>query len=261
MLIWDCQPSKSSMSVRAKTLLSVALWACAPATLAEGFSPGERIDLSIDYLGIHTGKAQITVGTPEGSIWPVVALARTEGVAKVIDIREHLVSYWDAETRLPRGSDLSAMEIGDRHVDSARFDRERGKATVRVLRKGRNSEDIYDVPRDVHDIASALLWLRLQPLEDGGHYQVPVLGGRRVFTLLADVVGREPISTEAGAFDAVKVQVRTAFDGKFSTKRDTFIWFSADSRHVPVRLSAEFAVGSLVVSLTGYRPGEQLAQR
>ena len=39
-----------------------------------------------------------------------------------------------AATRLPRGSDLQAIEIGDRHNDSARFDRESGKATIRIVR-------------------------------------------------------------------------------------------------------------------------------
>jgi hypothetical protein len=59
----------------------------------------------------------------------------------------------------------------------------------------------------------------------------------------------------------VKVQVRTAFEGQFRSKRDTFIWFSDDERRVLVRISAEFVLGSVVASLTAYRPGETLAQR
>ena len=74
------------------------------------------------------------------------------------------------------------------------------------------------------------------------------------------MVGRETVETQAGAFDAWKVEVRTAFEGNFASKRDTFIWFSADENRVPVRVSAEFAVGSVVVNLSGYRPGGQLAR-
>jgi hypothetical protein len=74
------------------------------------------------------------------------------------------------------------------------------------------------------------------------------------------VVGREKVETKAGVFDAWKVEVRTAFEGHFEAKRDTFIWFSADENRVPVRVSAEFSVGSVVVSLAAYRPGGQMAR-
>jgi uncharacterized protein DUF3108 len=251
------------MTVRAKTAISLALLTSAMPALAQepSFSPGEQIDFSVEYLSIRTGEARITVGRPEGAVWPVICQARTDGIAKFLDIREHLVAYWDAVTRLSRGSDLSAIEVGDRHVDTARFDRDVGKATIKIQRKGRTSLDTYEIPRDVHDVAGAVLWLRLQPLEDGGRYEVPVFSTQRIFTLRADVVGHERIETPAGRFDTVKVQVRTGFEGKFSTKRDTFIWFSEDSRHVPVRVSADFAVGSIVATVTAYRPGGELAQR
>jgi len=78
--------------------------------------------------------------------------------------------------------------------------------------------------------------------------------------LQASVVGREVVETRAGRFDCWKVQVRTAFEGNFASKRDTFIWFSADENRVPVRVSADVALGTFVVNLVGYRPGGQLAR-
>jgi Protein of unknown function (DUF3108) len=250
-------------TLRRKTATCLALMACAvpAAALEPGFSPGEQIDFSVEYLSIRTAEARITVGRPEGAVWPVICQARTDGIAKFLDIREHLVAYWDAAARRTRGSDLSAIEIGDRHVDTARYDRDQGKATVKVQRKGRTSVDTYEIPHDVHDLAGAVLWLRLQPLEAAARYEIPVFSTQRIFTLRADVLGHERLETPAGTFQTVKVQVRTGFEGNFSTKRDTFVWFSDDSRHVPVRLSAEFAVGSLVATVTAYRAGGELAQR
>jgi hypothetical protein len=75
------------------------------------------------------------------------------------------------------------------------------------------------------------------------------------------VLGRETVETPAGTFPTVKVKVRTAFEGKFSTKRDTFLWLSDDPRHLLVRMSADFAVGSVVATLKSYRPGTRLAAR
>jgi len=242
--------------------LLVALALCAPslARAEAGFAPGEQLDFAIDYLGVRTGQARISVGQPEGNVWPVIAQARTDGLASILDIREHLVSYWDAARHLPRGSDLQAIEVGDRHADSARFDRENGKAHIRIVRKGHKFEDTYDMNPESLDFASALLWLRLQTLADGAHYEIPVFTTHGTFTLVAAVGGRERLETPAGTFDAVKVAVGTRFSGNFASKRDTFVWFSTDQRHVPVRVSADFAVGSVVATLSGYRPGDAVAR-
>jgi len=241
-------------------LAALALLLAPAARAAGGFAPGEQIDFTIDYLGVRTGEARIVVGQAEGPIWPVISQARTDGLASIVDIREHLVSYWDSESRLPRGSDLQAIEVGDRHNDSARFDRGAGKATIRITRKGRKVENTYPLDPLAQDFASAVLWLRMQPLGEDATFEIPIFTTKGTFRLLASVVGRETVATPAGTFPAWKVQVRTAFDGKFASKRDTFIWFSADENRVPVRVSAEFALGSVVVNLAAYRPGGQLAR-
>lgn len=246
--------------MRSRTLVSLLAAVALPAAAqTPGFQPGEQIDLVVDFLHLRAGQARIVVGSPEGSVWPLIFQARTGGVAGILDIREHLVSYWDAQDRLSRGSDLAAVELGDRHQDSARFDRVNGKATVRVTRKGRRTERTHDIPPGVQDLQSALMWLRLQDLAPGSHHEVPVFTGSRTFTLVADALGHEAVDTPAGRFETVKVQVRTAFQGKFSTKRDSFFWLSADPRHIPVRISVDFAVGSVVAALSGYRPGGALA--
>jgi len=247
---------------RPTALALTAAAALAVATPARaGFAPGEEIVFSVSYLNLPTGEGRIQVGSPEGGIWPVIFQARTEGFAGLIDIREHLVSYWDVERRLPRGSDLRAYEVGDYHQDSARFDRQNKQATVTVLRKGQKRVNTVQVPADIHDLTSAFMWLRLQALAPGGRYELPILSGSKQWTLLAEVVSRETVGTPAGTFPTVKVRVRTALDGKFSTKRDSWMWLSDDPRHVLVRASADFAVGSIVATLKSYKAGEQLVQR
>jgi hypothetical protein len=248
------------MTLTRIALAALTLTLAPVARAGGGFGPGEQIDFTIDYLGVRTGEARILVGQAEGPVWPVITQARTGGLASIVDIREHLVSYWDSVARLPRGSDLQAIEVGDRHSDSARFDRDTGKATIRIVRKGRKIENTYPLDPMAQDFASAVLWLRSQPLAEDARFEIPVFTTKGTFQLLASVVGQERLTTPAGTFATWKVQVRTAFDGKFASKRDTFIWFSADENRVPVRVSAEFALGSVVVSLAAYRPGGQLAR-
>jgi hypothetical protein len=237
------------------------LLGAAPSARASAFSPGEETVLQVRYLNLPTGEGRIVVGEPAGDVWPVIFQAKTQGFAGFVDVREHFVSYWDSIARLSRGSDLRAYEVGDYHQDSARFDRTNKQATVTVQRSGRTTRKTFAIPEGVHDLTSALLWLRLQALAPGQRYEVPVVASSKQFTLVAEVLGREAVDTPAGRFDALKVQVRTQLEGKFSTKRDSFMWVSDDPRHVLVRAQADFAIGSIVATLKSYRPGGQVAAR
>jgi hypothetical protein len=244
-----------------RSLLLAAALAAAPAARAEAFAPGEETVLEVTYLGLPTGEGRILVGDPAGEVWPVIFQAKTQGIAGFIDVREHFVTYWDAAARLTRGSDLRAFEVGDYHQDSARFDRTNRQATVTVQRKGGTSRRTLAIAPDVQDLTSAFMWLRLQPLAPGQRYEVPVVASAKTFTVVAEVLGREEVETPAGRFRTIEVKVRTQLDGKFSTKRDSFLWLSDDPRHVLVKASADFAVGSIVARLKTYRPGGQVAAR
>lgn len=244
----------------ARIAVVAALAAAAPSARSQGFAPGEETVFSVSYLNVPTGEGRILVGNPEGSIWPVILQARTSGAASLLDIREHLVSYWDAPRRLSRGSDLQAYEVGDFHKDSARFDATGRQVTVVEQRRGRAAKQkILAVPEGALDLSGAFVWLRLQQLEVGRQYQVPIVSGTSQFTMVADVMAREVVRTPAGEFPSLKIRVRTGFDGKFSTRRDTFLWLSESSGHHLVRAAAEFAVGSIVAELKSYHPGGQVA--
>lgn len=249
------------MSAALRVIAAAALIAVSRMVAAQGFAPGEETVLQFRYLNVPSGEGKISVGQPSGDVWPLIFQARTGGLAGFLDIREHLVSYWDSASRSSRGFDLRAYEVGDYHSDRVRVDRASGKATFERERNGKRSSKTFDVPADVHDLTSALMWLRLQQLEPGQRHEVPVVTGSKQFVLLAEVLGREQVETPAGTFDALKVKIRTGFDGKFSTKRDSFLWLSDDPRHVLVRMTADFAVGNIVATLKSYRPGTQVAAR
>lgn len=243
-------------------LAAAVLLAAAVRAQAEAFFPGEESVFQLRYLDIPTGEARISVGAPAGPIWPVILQARSGGLAGIFDVREHLVSYWDAPRRESRGYDLRAYEVGDYHEDRGRFDRAGGTATLERSRKdGDRSRSTYEIADGALDITAAFMWLREQELAPGDHREVPIWAGGQPFALSADVVAREDLDTPAGRFRTVKVQIRTGAAGKFSTRRDSFVWFSDDPRHVIVKMAADLALGRIVATLRSYRPGAEIAVR
>lgn len=244
--------------------LAFALLAALASTTARGQAlvPGEEMVLAVSYLGLPTGEARVRVGQREGDLLPVIFQARTGGAASLVDVREHMVSYWDVPRRVSRGSDLQAYEVGDFHTDSARFVRDQGdtaRVTVTERRARRTKVTELAAPVGALDLTGAFVWLRLQDLAVGRVLEVPIVAGTSQFTLLAEVVAREAVETPAGAFAAFKLRVRTAFQGKFSTRRDTFLWLADNGDRRLVKVSAEFAVGSIVGELKSYRPGGEVA--
>lgn len=241
------------------TALALAAVLASTAAPAAAIAPGEEIVLSVKYLNLNSGEGRISVGEPQGNIWPIILQAKTEGLAGFLDIREHLVSYWDAATGQSRGSDLKAVEVGDYHADSLRFDRANQKATYTRQRKGRTKVKVLDVPPNVHDLASAFMFLRVQPLTIGQHFDIPMVAGNDLFTLAATVVGRETVETPAGTFPAFRIVLRTATTGNFSSSRDMLLWITDDARRVIAQFEADFKIGSVVAKLKSYRAGDRMS--
>lgn len=182
------------------------------SAFADGPAPGEEAVFEVSFLNLPTGTARIRVGRPEGDIWPVIFQARTSGVAKLLDIREHLVSYWNTARMASLGSDLEACEVGDLHADRARFERDGRSVTVVEQRTGRAAkEEVLQVPEGTLDLAGAFFWLRFQPLAVGSRYELPVLSGTTQFLLIAEVLGEEEVKTPAGTFPCRKIGCRPPF--------------------------------------------------
>jgi hypothetical protein len=235
---------------------SDALPADAPAPLP--IQSHETMEFSVSYLGVKMGKVRIFVGEVDPPVAPVFLQAQTSSVLSFITLRQQLATYLDVATGLPRSASLDAVEGSYRHTDTVQFDREANRATVRE--KGRyDNTYLVDVPPGTVDFVALVFRLRALPLEPGTRHEFPVLAGRRLKTVAAEVIGREEIEAKAGRFRAVKVRVPTGFTGKFSEKNPTLVWFSDDPRRIVVRITSDFAVGHATASLVSYAPGKATA--
>jgi hypothetical protein len=231
---------------------------------APAFGPGEQCTYTVKYLGMSAGTAQVTVGSETVQwgqpVWPIVTVARTDLV--FFPVKDRFVTYWDRAAQRSLGSDLFADEGRKRRRQKMRLDHAAGTVTVTKQKEGEaENESVMEIEPGSGDIAAAMFALRNKPLAEGSEFEMPVTTGTRNFRLKAKIEKRQTLATSLGEREVFKVRVQTGFAGKFQSKRDLWAYITTDDSHLPVRIEAEFVLGSLIADLTHYQPGTSLAVR
>ena len=240
-------------------VLALLLAAPTEATPAGALGPGEQITYKVSWLGLPAGSADVTVGaeSPDrpGSL-PILTNGRSDLV--VYPIRNKIVSWWDPASGSSRGLEMYSEENRKRRRLKIDFDRTAGSAQVIRQAEGESPKETQvEVPSGAVDVASAVFFLRTAQLADGDMVTMPIFTGAKLFKGLATVEGRGPVQTPLGERQAIRVRLRTEFSGKL-TAREVRMWFSDDAAHVPMRMEADFALGSVVVEWTDYKPGRAI---
>ncbi|MHB8875589.1 MAG: DUF3108 domain-containing protein [Myxococcaceae bacterium] len=224
----------------------------------EAFGPGEQSTYNVVYLGLSAGTAQVTVGTEMKQwgkeVWPIVATVKSESLVDFYPIRDRFVTYWDDRQQRTLGSDLFADENHKKRRQRIRLDGPEAQVT-RQKEGAEAQETSHEVPQQTMDMAAVAFALRNKPLKVGDEYALPVFTGVKLFDLEAKVEGVEKLQTVLGSREVVRVRVTTQFSGKLAAKRDMIAYFTNDSRHVPVKIEADFLLGTVVGELTRYEPG------
>jgi hypothetical protein len=236
----------------------------AHAAQATGFGPGEQSTYEVSYLGVKAGVAQVTVGGEiqqwGHTVWPIVTVATSDPSMSVYPVRDKFVSYWDPATQQTMGSDLIADENHKRRRQRVVLDHAQGKATVTKQKEGEAvRETEAEVKAGTRDVTAVTFALRREALAVGNEYHFPIYTGAKSFDLVAKVEATQTLPTRLGSKEVFRIRVKTEFSGKLQSKRDMVAYFTTDSLHVPVRIEADFVLGTLVAELTDFQPGRQLA--
>lgn len=235
--------------------------ASARAQSAHPFEPGEEIHLKVRYLAMNAGDVTVSVGQGQQDgieTWPLEMRARTRGfVDSMYSVQETFVSHFDPVGARCLGHDLDARLDGDPQQERVRYDHT--TASVRRVRRDGIHDETRDVLPGAMDVLAAIYHLRSLPLDDT-EIRIPVFTGRKSWDLVGRVIGHETVTTDAGTFDTIVVRARTHFDGKFASDRDLTVWLSNDAHRIPVRLEADFMLGTMKASLAEYHSGT-LAQK
>lgn len=224
------------------------------------FSPAETLSFECKYLGIPVGKANILVGSPTylkgQTIWPITGIGKTNALFALYPIKDKFTTWWNPTKHLTMGNELLAVEKNKRRRERVRFHRKNATATTIHEKEGeKKKKHQHSVPPTAQDLLAAIFTLREQRLAIGDKVEIPIFTGRRLFSLKARVDRKAVVEVPAGKFNTVVLRVQVQFSGRLASKRDLDLYLTDDFRHLPVRLDAEFIVGSLVANLASYRKG------
>jgi hypothetical protein len=230
----------------------------------KAFGPGEQSLYRVQYLGVTAGTAQVTVGAPMKQwgkqVWPIVSLARTDALIGAWPIKDKFVSYWHAEGQRSLGSDFFVDENNKRRRQRIQLQEDGRTAHVVRQKEGAEAtEATHELPAGSMDLTSAAFALRNRGIADGQEYVYPVFTGSKSFMLRAKVDGRQRLMTALGEQEVFRVKIQTEFSERLQTQRDIVAYFTTDPSHVPVRIEADFVLGSMVAELTEYKQGHMAA--
>jgi hypothetical protein len=227
-------------------------------TNAVPFGPGEQATYEVSFLGVPSGIAQITVGLRTDQygarVLPLVCVGQTTSVASIFQIKDRFVSYFDPAEKRSVGVDYFIDENQKRRRERFRFEPQ--KVFANKKKEGQAPYDVeYDVPQGTMDLAAAAFWLRARDIVVGDVHEMPVFTGAKWYPLRATVEAKETLSTKLGQVPAWRVSITTDFQGNAATKGNILVWYSADEKKLPLRVSAEFVVGHATADIVQYLPG------
>jgi hypothetical protein len=222
----------------------------------DAFSPGEVLTYDVTWTIFRAGTVTSTLrSASEGNrnVFEAIATARSEGfVPLLFDVNDVFRATSSPQTLCSEGITKKVNE-GHRHKDTQiAFDYSRKQAVL-------NERDLNqpqappkhaesDIPPCVEDVVTAFYYLRRQKLEVGHTVELPVNDGSRTQRVIVEVQTREKVQTPMGMFDAIRVEPRV-FNGLLKRKGRMLIWLSDDQRHLPLRVKAMMAVGSITGTL------------
>ena len=221
------------------------------------FGDGETLVYTIAWLKIEGGEMTLkaslessTDGVPVHRI--ALKASSNDYVSKFYPVRDLYETWVDAR-------DFQPLRF-EKHAREGRYESDEVEEFDLTRRIGSWREDRTPLPERVQDIISSFYFLRTQPLAVGHAVRVDMFSRGKIYKLKASILERETVETEAGTFDALKVQpqLRENETAEDRNRGKLFLWFSDDDRRLPVMAKTVMPIGSVTARLrkivTGAKP-------
>jgi hypothetical protein len=126
---------------------------------------------------------------------------------------------------------------------------------IRIHKKDKVEEFPLENER-LHDVLSALYFMRTLDVGVNKEYPIVVCTGDKIWTMKVKVLSEETVKVPSGKFSCYKVKPELVGEGIFESKGDLYVWLTKDARLMPVLMKAKILIGSITAELVSQDPAE-----
>ena len=225
-----------------------------PASMAAApagpFEVGEKLSFNVSWSNFVTAARLELEVAEQGAFfgrdgYQLRTKVETMGYARslFVEVDNLYVSYVDVKTLLPYRVENATRQGVKREDDSIIFDQQRGAA-----RYGEGSE--LSIPPGTYDLPSLVYALRQRNLKAGATHKFSALFGKEVIEVEAEVKESERVITQAGTYQATRVEINAKGKKTNLSKYRVQAWFSNDAQRLPVLITARPPFGEVRAELS-----------
>lgn len=206
------------------------------------FVTAARLELEVAGQGAYFGQQGYQLRTKVSTLGYVRSLFN--------EIDNQYVSYVDAKTLLPYRTDNATRQGKTNEDDTVTIDQQR-----RIARYGDSSE--LSLPSDTFDLPSLVYALRLREFNEGAKStKFTALFGKNLVDIEAVVKNRERITTQAGNYEAIRIDLKARTKDK--TEYNVRVWLSNDKQRLPLVIQSKPSFGEVRAELAQVSINPQL---
>ncbi|CAK0772288.1 hypothetical protein CCP3SC5AM1_780011 [Gammaproteobacteria bacterium] len=232
------------------------------------FTPGERAEYAVSYMGLSAGRAHLEVRPPilKDGVWHrlYAAEAHTGKWYRMIFVgHDSILAYSHSVSGMASHFILDQDEgklLGSRlhkHTE-IHFDHQKCIAMGTVDERGKTKKnEQFEINSGVMDTLSATFQIRAFNYQPGAALRLPVYSSGKSWWLRVEMLGEEKIEVPAGVFSTIKLRLHTYLGDALQQKGDLLAWLALDRSERPiVQVKAEVRIGSLQLELVRFQPGK-----
>lgn len=213
------------------------------------FQVGEKLSFNVSWANFPTAARMEMEVAGEGSFfgrqgYQLKTKVQTVGSVRSMfrEVDNQYTSYLDSKTLLPFRSDSAIRQGLKNEDDSVILDHQK-----HLARYGDNSE--ATIGAEALDLPSLIFSLRLRDFSsDLKAKKISTLYGKQVIEVEVNAKQKETVSTQAGKFQAIRVELKAKTKDKGDFRVN--VWFTDDKSKTPVLFTSKLSFGELRAELT-----------
>ncbi len=223
------------------------------------FKPGEWLKFRMHYGFLNASYATLQVksdkidGVP---VYHVVGKGKTTGFASVFfKVDDTYESYFGKNDGKPYKFIRKVNEGGYTRDIEINFDHKEEKAVLND-KKNKKKYD-FKLQGSIQDLISAFYYLRNNYDPDslvvGKAIKMKMLyDDSGIFVFKLKYLGKEILKTKYGKVECYKFRPFVQSGRVFKEQESLSLWISTDKNRIPIRISANLAIGAIKADLDGY---------